>query len=161
MPPTFLFLFSKSFSIGISYIQKRCLISVTRYSTPFRKSDLHEGKPVRVDVNGKPIVIALVSKKVYAMDSVCSHEGGPLEDGTIEGYCLVCPWHQGIFDIRTAKASHKTDWVTDLHSYGVIIDDKSGLISIDTDSSASHLDSDSGIAQQEAAVAEDVGKHDH
>ena len=105
---------------------------MTRYSTPFRKSDLHDGKPVRADVDGKAIVIALVSGKVYAMDSVCSHEGGPLEDGTIEGYCLVCPWHQGIFDIRTAKASPETDWVTDLHSYAALVDDKSGQILIDT-----------------------------
>lgn len=131
-------------------------MSMARYSTQIRKSDLHEGKPVRVDVNGKAIVMALVSGKVYAMDSVCSHEGGPLEDGTIEGFCLVCPWHQGIFDIRTAKASPETDWVTDLHSYGVVIDDKNELISIDTDPDASHLDSEHGMPGQETAHAEDV-----
>jgi nitrite reductase/ring-hydroxylating ferredoxin subunit len=124
--------------MGISYIQGRWLISMTRYSTPLRKSDLQEGKPVRVDVNGKAIVIALVSEKVYAMDSVCSHEGGPLEDGTIEGYCLVCPWHQGIFDIRSAKASPQTDWVTDLHSYAAVVDDNSGQILIDTEPAAPH-----------------------
>jgi nitrite reductase/ring-hydroxylating ferredoxin subunit len=67
------------------------------------------------------------------MDSVCSHEGGPLEDGTLEDYNLICPWHQGIFDIRSAKASADTDWVTDLNSYKVIIDDKTQEISIDTD----------------------------
>src|SRR3989442_2077135 len=119
--------------MGISYIQGRWLISMTRYSTPFRKSDLQEGKPGRVDVNGKAIVIALVSGRVYAMDSVCSHEGGPLEDGTIEGYCLTCPWHQGIFDLRTAKASPETDWVTDLHSYAAAVYNKSGHIFIYTD----------------------------
>jgi nitrite reductase/ring-hydroxylating ferredoxin subunit len=53
-----------------------------------------------------------------------------LEEGTLEGYELICPWHQRIFDIRTAKASPKTDWVTDLNSYTVIVDDKSGEISI-------------------------------
>ncbi len=47
-----------------------------RYSTALRKGDLQEGKPVRVDVDGKAIVLALVSGKVYAMDAVCSHEGG-------------------------------------------------------------------------------------
>ena len=66
------------------------------------------------------------------MDSVCSHEGGPLEEGTLEGYELICPLHQGIYDIRTAKASPKTDWVTDLKSYTLIVDDKSEEISINT-----------------------------
>lgn len=128
---------------------------MTKYVTSLKKSDLKEGRPVRADVDGKAIVLALVSGKVYAMDAVCSHEGGPLEDGSIEGYSIICPWHQGIFDIRTAKASSKTDWVTDLHSYGVIIDGKSGLISIDTDSGENNPDSSSGVSQQDAAVAED------
>ena len=130
---------------------------MTRQSTSFRKSDLQEGKPVRVDVGGKSIVIALVSGKVYAMDSVCSHVGGPLEEGTIEGYCLICPWHQGIFDIRTAKASPRTDWVTDLHSYAVEVDDKTGQILVDTEPSVPQSD-DGGNkgSQQEAAVSESV-----
>jgi glycine betaine catabolism B len=128
---------------------------MSRYATSLKKSDLQEGKPVRVDVSDKAIVLALVSGKVYAMDAVCSHEGGPLEDGEIEEYSLICPWHQGIFDIRTAKASLETDWVTDLHSYAVVIDGKSGLISIDTDSDSSHSDSDRSIVQQEIAVEEE------
>ena len=131
---------------------------MTRYSTPFRKSDLQEGKPVRVDVNDKAIVIALVSEKVYAMDSVCSHEGGPLEDGTVEGYCLICPWHQGIFDIRTAKASAETDWVTDLHSYAAVVDPKSGQILIDTDPDVHDSDNvrHDGSQQEAAALDETV-----
>ncbi|AIF85473.1 flavodoxin reductase family protein [Candidatus Nitrososphaera evergladensis SR1] len=130
---------------------------MTRYNTTFRKADLQERKPVRVDIDGKAIVLALVSGKIYAMDAVCSHEGGPLEEGSIEEYSLICPWHQGIFDIRTAKASPETDWVTDLRSYRVEVEEKSGLIAIDTDSGASHSDSGSSprIARQENAVAVD------
>ena len=110
------------------------------------RNDLEENKPVRVDLGDKPILLVLVSGKVYAMDAICSHEGGPLEDGSIDGYCLVCPWHQGIFDVRTAKASAETDWVTDLHSYAVVIG-KSGSISVDTDSGAPHPYSTDQIAE--------------
>lgn len=130
---------------------------MARIDTPLTKKDLQEGKPVRLDVAGKPIVIAQVSGKVHAMDAVCSHEGGPLEDGSIEGYSIICPWHQGIFDIRTAKASAKTDWVTDLHSYAVVIDDKSGLISIDTDAGTLHQDnSNQNTAQRNTAIVDDA-----
>jgi ferredoxin-NADP reductase/nitrite reductase/ring-hydroxylating ferredoxin subunit len=123
--------------------------------TSLKQSDLQEGKPAKVDIDGKAIVLALVSGKIYAMDAVCSHEGGPLEDGSIEGYSLICPWHQGIFDMRTAKASPSTDWVTDLRSYAVVIDDKSGIISIDVDSSGHNPDNSSSVAQRESAVQED------
>jgi len=57
------------------------------------------------------------------MDAVCSHEGGPLEEGTLEDYTLICPWHQGKFDIRTAKVFAETDWVTNLKSYPVTVDE--------------------------------------
>ena len=44
--------------------------------------DLKESRLLRVDVEDKPIVLAMVQENVYAMDTVCSHEGGPLEDGS-------------------------------------------------------------------------------
>jgi naphthalene 1,2-dioxygenase system ferredoxin subunit len=106
---------------------------MTRFKTPFKKNELQERKLVRTDVSDRSIVLTMINGTVYAMDSVCSHEGGPLEDGTLEDYNLICPWHQGIFDIRSAKASADTDWVTDLNSYKVIIDNKTQEISIDTD----------------------------
>jgi nitrite reductase/ring-hydroxylating ferredoxin subunit len=99
--------------------------------TTLKKKDLEEGKLIKVDINGKSIVLTNINGKFYAMDSVCSHEGGPLEEGTLDDYTLTCPWHQGKFDIRNAKASAETDWVTDLKSYPVIVDDRSGEISID------------------------------
>ena len=106
---------------------------MSSFKTSLKKNDIQEGKLTRVDVNDKSLVLTNIQGKLYAMDSVCSHERGPLEEGTLEGNELICPWHQGIFDIRTAKASPKTDWVTDLKSYTAIVDDKSGEISINTD----------------------------
>jgi ferredoxin-NADP reductase/nitrite reductase/ring-hydroxylating ferredoxin subunit len=94
------------------------------------KKDLKEGGLLRVDVKGIPVVLAAVGGKVYAMDAVCSHEGGPLEEGTIEGYCLTCPWHQAIFDVRNAQVSPQTNWATDLHSYAVNVDEGTGDISV-------------------------------
>ena len=38
---------------------------------------------LKVKPEDKPIVLSLVNGKVYAMDAVCSHEGGPLEEDTL------------------------------------------------------------------------------
>lgn len=105
---------------------------MTRIKIPLNKGELQEGKLIRIDVNDYSIVLTMINGKIYAMDTVCSHEGGPLEEGTLEGYNLICPWHQGIFDIRSAKASPNTDWVTDLNSYKVTVDENNGDIYIDT-----------------------------
>jgi ferredoxin-NADP reductase/nitrite reductase/ring-hydroxylating ferredoxin subunit len=85
---------------------------------------------VRVELNGKPIVLSMVNGKVYAMDAVCSHEGGPLEEGTLEGYELKCPWHYAIFDVRNAKVSEQTVWATDLQPYAVKVDEATGDIMV-------------------------------
>ncbi|HEV8405489.1 MAG TPA: Rieske 2Fe-2S domain-containing protein [Nitrososphaera sp.] len=94
------------------------------------KRDLKEGGLMKVDVGGTPIVLAMVSSKVYAMDAVCSHEGGPLEDGTLDGYELKCPWHYAIFDVRNARVSEQTTWASDLKSYPVQVDEGTGDISV-------------------------------
>ena len=104
------------------------------YQKVANKKDLQEGSLLKVEPEGKPIVLSLVNGKVYAMDAVCSHEGGPLEEGTLEGYSLTCPWHYAIFDVRNAKVSDQTVWATDLNSYAVQVEDATGdiLISLDT-----------------------------
>jgi ferredoxin-NADP reductase/nitrite reductase/ring-hydroxylating ferredoxin subunit len=92
--------------------------------------DLKENSLLRIDVEGKPVVLAIVRGKVYAMDAVCSHEGGPLEDGSLEGYELKCPWHYAVFDVRNAKVSEQTVWATDLQSYSVEVEESTGDIMV-------------------------------
>ena len=103
-----------------------------RFNVGLKESDFHEGKLALVKIGDNNLVLGMANGKIYAMDSVCSHEGGPLEEGTLKGYELTCPWHQGVFDIRNARASSQTNWVTDLKSYMVFVD-VGGEILIDAD----------------------------
>jgi nitrite reductase/ring-hydroxylating ferredoxin subunit len=43
---------------------------------------------------------------IYAMSEVCTHEGGPLAEGTFEGTCVTCPWHSSIFDMKDGHVVH-------------------------------------------------------
>jgi nitrite reductase/ring-hydroxylating ferredoxin subunit len=38
--------------------------------------------------------------RIYGMADRCSHRGGPLSQGTRDGNCVTCPWHQSRFDVR-------------------------------------------------------------
>jgi nitrite reductase/ring-hydroxylating ferredoxin subunit len=90
--------------------------------------DFQEGSLMKVEVKGKSIVLAMVNGVINAINSVCSHQDGPLEEGTLEGYNLKCPWHYAVFDVRNGKVSDSTVWATDLESYEVKKDDKTGDI---------------------------------
>ena len=62
-------------------------------------------KAVELD-NSQSICIANIDGKYYAIDNTCTHEGGPLADGTLEGYEVECPWHGSKFDVRTGAVTN-------------------------------------------------------
>jgi nitrite reductase/ring-hydroxylating ferredoxin subunit len=61
------------------------------------EEDLHEGQPVRVEANGKKVVLVRQSGRVYALAETCSHLGGPLAEGKLGDGTITCPWHGSTF----------------------------------------------------------------
>jgi nitrite reductase/ring-hydroxylating ferredoxin subunit/uncharacterized membrane protein len=59
--------------------------------------DLDEGKLTRVDVAGIPAVLFKQGGTIYAIGAVCTHLGGPLDEGTCENGEVTCPWHGSRF----------------------------------------------------------------
>jgi ferredoxin-NADP reductase/nitrite reductase/ring-hydroxylating ferredoxin subunit len=66
-------------------------------------NDIQPSQMKEVQVDGESICIVNVDGKYYAIGNICTHEGGPLADGTIEGYEVECPWHASRFDVRTGE----------------------------------------------------------
>jgi ferredoxin-NADP reductase/nitrite reductase/ring-hydroxylating ferredoxin subunit len=56
-----------------------------------------------VQLDGENICLVNVEGKYYAINNICTHEGGPLADGTLDGYEVECPWHGSKFDVRTGE----------------------------------------------------------
>lgn len=69
-------------------------------------ADLHEGVVRPVSVGERQLLIGRLSGDIVAMHAVCSHAGGPLADGEIEGTCVTCPWHYSVFDLRDGAVVH-------------------------------------------------------
>lgn len=55
----------------------------------------------KVDVDGTTVLLTRVAGEVVALAERCTHRGAPLSEGSREGDCVVCPWHQSRFDLRT------------------------------------------------------------
>ena len=109
-----------------------------QYQKVAKRSDLQEGGLLRVEVKDKELVLAMVEGKVYAMDNVCTHQGGPLNEGELKGYDLKCPWHYAVFDVRNGRVSDRTVWATNLNSYPVKVDDINGEILVNLDGTKQH-----------------------
>lgn len=67
-------------------------------------AELTPGERLLVEVDEQPIAIFNVDGKYYAIGDVCTHDDGPLGDGELDGYQIICPRHGARFDIRSGKA---------------------------------------------------------
>ena len=66
-----------------------------------QKKDIPLGQGKAVEVQGKRIALFHVDNKFYAIDDECTHAGGTLSEGSVEGTKVICPWHSAEFDIKT------------------------------------------------------------
>ncbi len=90
-------------------------------------SELPSGERLFVEVADKPIVIFNIAGQFFAIGDVCTHDEGPLGDGTLEGFNIVCPRHGAEFDVRTGKVL-ELPAVVDIPAYPVKVVD--GMIQL-------------------------------
>jgi len=92
-------------------------------------SQLQQGKPVKVEKNGKTICVARVGDEVFAVDDTCSHSDASLAEGDITDFKIECWLHGAEFDLRTGEALTPPA-VAPLHTYGVHVDGDSVTVEI-------------------------------
>lgn len=69
-----------------------------------RKSEIPQGATKRVVLNGESVLLCNVEGEIYAIEDVCTHDGGPLDQGELMGDRIMCPRHGAFFDVRTGAA---------------------------------------------------------
>jgi 3-phenylpropionate/trans-cinnamate dioxygenase ferredoxin subunit len=62
------------------------------------------GTTKRVVVDGVEALLCNVDGSFYAIEDVCTHDGGPLDQGTLEGCRIRCPRHGALFDVTNGAA---------------------------------------------------------
>ena len=92
-------------------------------------SQLQQGKPVKVEKDGKTICVARVGDEVFAVDDTCSHSDASLSEGDVTDFKIECWMHGAEFDLRTGEALTPPA-VAPLHTYGVHVDGDSVTVEI-------------------------------
>lgn len=80
-----------------------------------------------VEVEGEKVCIINTEGNYYAIGNICTHVGGPLDEGTLQGYEVECPWHGSKFDVRTGEPT-KSPAVRAVPKYEVKIDGNNVLV---------------------------------
>ena len=63
-----------------------------------------EGGSLLGHANGESVLLARVGNAHFAIGASCTHYGGPLAEGVIDGDTVRCPWHHACFSLRTGEA---------------------------------------------------------
>jgi 3-phenylpropionate/trans-cinnamate dioxygenase ferredoxin subunit len=92
-------------------------------------SQLQQGKPVKVEKDGKTICVARVGDEVFAIDDTCSHSDASLSEGDVTDFKIECWLHGAEFDLRTGDALTPPA-VAPLRTYGVHVDGDSVTVEI-------------------------------
>jgi nitrite reductase/ring-hydroxylating ferredoxin subunit len=84
-------------------------------------SEIPEGTAKIVDVGGTAVAVFHRPEGWFAIANTCTHRGGPLGEGDVDGLVVTCPWHGGQFDLQSGAVvgPPPTRGVT---AYSVVVD---------------------------------------
>jgi len=66
--------------------------------------EVADGQMHLAEVDDRLVIIIRESDNYFCIDDVCTHDGGTLSDGQLEGCQVICPRHGARFDAKTGDA---------------------------------------------------------
>lgn len=87
-----------SYKIGVDHTSSEKLPADFKPVLP--ESNLQEANPTCAQHEGTPILLVRRGAQIYALAETCSHLGGPLAEGELDGDVIQCPWHGSRFSLR-------------------------------------------------------------
>jgi 3-phenylpropionate/trans-cinnamate dioxygenase ferredoxin subunit len=97
------------------------MTQVARYVRVGKASDIPAGRAEVFDVEDRKIAVFRLEDGFYAIEDICTHDGGPLAEGEIEEDQVICPRHGARFNIKTGDAL-TLPAVTPVESYPVRVE---------------------------------------
>lgn len=91
--------------------------------------ELTNGERLFLEIAEIPIVVFNIAGEFFAIQDTCSHDDGPLGEGDLDGYEIICPRHGARFDVRTGKVT-RLPAIVDIPAFPVRVENGQILIGI-------------------------------
>jgi len=95
-----------SYDLGIGVDRTAFESPPAEWTDVLAAADLAEGAPKRVELAGVPVMLFRRGEEIFAISATCTHLGGPLDEGKIDGETVTCPWHGSVFCLRDGSVLH-------------------------------------------------------
>jgi 3-phenylpropionate/trans-cinnamate dioxygenase ferredoxin component len=67
-------------------------------------ASIARGDYASAEVDGSFVAVYNIDGEFFAIDDVCTHDGGGLAGGEVEDHQVICPRHGARFCLRSGKA---------------------------------------------------------
>ena len=94
-----------------------------------RSAEVPDGRPEVFEIEDRHIAVYRLDGAYYAIEDICTHDGGPLAEGEVEGQEVICPRHGARFDLKTGAATCMPA-ITPVESYPVRVEGDDLLIGL-------------------------------
>jgi len=94
-----------------------------------KESEVIEGGAKCATASQRSFALFKVGGKVYCLDNQCTHLGGPLCQGSLQGAIVQCPWHGSRFDVTSGNVVGPPARKA-VRSYAVAIEDGEIVVEI-------------------------------
>jgi len=68
-----------------------------------RKGEVVRNSGKLIEAGGKQIALIRSEDNFFAIDNECTHVGGPLCEGMVDGEDVICPWHAARFNLKSGQ----------------------------------------------------------
>jgi nitrite reductase/ring-hydroxylating ferredoxin subunit len=96
-------------------------------------TDVAAGEAIKVETHGLTLAVFNLDGEFHVTDDQCTHGPGSLSEGFVDGDCVECNFHQGVFNIRTG-AVVQPPCIVPIKTYAATVED--GAVYIDHDAGA-------------------------
>ena len=92
--------------------------------------ELSPGSGKVVDADGRSIALFNLEGAFHAIENTCTHRGGPLGEGDLNGEIVTCPWHGANFNVKTGAVTSPPAR-TGVRSFVVKVEGNDVLVELD------------------------------
>ncbi len=76
---------------------------MAKFMKVLEKEELESASGKAVLAEGKALAVFRIGEEYLALENKCLHRSGPLSEGELEGYEVICPWQGWTYDVRSGS----------------------------------------------------------
>lgn len=76
---------------------------MTEFVKVATRDEVAPGTRKLIDFEAVTVALFNINDQYYCIEDVCTHDGGPVAEGELDGYAIACPRHGAEFDVRDGR----------------------------------------------------------